>query len=542
MPRPTSLELGGTGRNDGIDASFAYFTQAGSTVERTVSEKLAESVSPGDFGAVGDGVADDSAAFTAALLYSRTLDLSNRSWKLASTITLPAGTVLDMRGANIIAATGATPVFQFLNGSAGLYILHGGGQVTGTASCFLFAQGTTNTPTSQSHYASQIHLESLWINSDTITTALVFDKAVKSVYINGPNFFTPNGIDASGKCVEVMVSNHIIYGATGAAGTAGVKLRSTGGTTYYNEGWSFVNGTIDNFEISHDVTDCFVYQVTGGYTGAASGGYAFQFQAPSANLCEEIFIDGGAVIGSRIRFATAGAGQAYHATIDAMFNGVAGTAVALENNTSNVTIKGKFKNGTGTAIAVVGTNNNHSINTDVEVDSTYTNGVVLNGANGADCYVDVCGPSSGDIIGAGRANIRYGSKVPQHSVAVVNLLRTVSAANLGGGATYAVGVNIASIAWGFGRGERGFIEVRLPYSGANAATQNVQIGVPTGMVLDSGTGYSAVNLYLGAAAGRLSELIPYTCTADGSGNVTVLNQAGNTLTIANQAYCGVRRA
>lgn len=504
--------------------------------------------SPRSLGATGDGVADDTAFIVAALTYSKTLDLRNHAWKITSTVSLPAGCTIIMDGASIVAACGATPIFSFLAANAGLTIYHGGsGSVSGTASCFLFAQGTTNTPTSFSHYASLINIYGLRINSATITTGLVFDKAVNSVVLHAVDFFCPNGIDASGANIAVMISNSIIFSATGTSGTRGIKLRSTGGTVYYNQGWQVVNSTVDNFEISHDIADVFDYSITGGYHGcnaslAATTGYVVQFQAPTgSNLTDTITIGGGTVIFGRIRFAASAGGQAYNAYIDGLFVGAPGTAVAIENNASNISIKGMFKASSGTGIAVVGSANNNNITTDVEVDSSYTNGVVLNGTVGTNCYVDARGPCTGDIIGAGRANIRYGAKVPIHSTAVAAQTRVFSAANLGAGATYAVAVAISTQAWTFARGETGDIVIHLPYSGANAATQNLQIGLPAGMVIASGTGWAANNLYLGAANGLLSVRVPYYCTTDGSGNVTLTNQAGNTLTVINQAYAGIVR-
>jgi hypothetical protein len=529
-------------------AGLSGYTGSVNYASRTIGARLIDvGASPRSFGATGDGVADDTSYITTAFLYSKTLDLRNRAWNITSTINLPSGCTILMDGASIVAACGATPVFNFIGANAGLTIYHGGsGAVTGTASTFLFCQGSTNQPTLFSQYASLINIYGLRISSATITNALTFDKAVNSVTLRGVNFYTPNGINASGANVAVMISDSIIYSATGLAGTYGIKLRSTGGTSYFNQGWQIVNSTIDNFEISHDISDVFAYTVTGGYHGcnatlSPTTGYAFQFQAPTnTTLTDTITIGGGTVIAGRTRFVGSAGGQAYNADIDGLWINVPGTAVALENNAAAVNIKGRFKAGSGTAIAVVGSSNNAAISTDVEVDSTYTNGVVLNGASGANCEVRARGPCAGDIVGAGRSNIRY-LAVPIHSSGVAAFNRVSSASNLGAGATYAVAATISSLAVGFARGETGDLVVHLPYSGANAATQNLQFTLPAGMVVASGTGWSATNLFLGAAAGLVSVRIPYYCTADGSGNVVLANQAGNTLTVANQGYCSVVR-
>jgi hypothetical protein len=506
--------------------------------------KLNGFVSPYSYGALGDGVNNDGPAIQSAVNASRYVRLGPGTFKINATINLPAGTYLDMAGANIVLNTGATPGFSFASGNAGLYMMHGGGVISGTASAFLFCQGTTNQPTLQSQYASQIHLESVLVSSTTITNALQFSNAVKSVYINGANFFTPNGIIASGKCVEVAVSNSIIYGATGIAGTRGIQLRSTGGTTFYNEGWSIVNTTVDNFEISHDITDVFVYQVIGGFHGvnptlAATTGYTFQFQAPSTNLCQNIFVSGGAEITGRTRFAASGGGIAYQAKLDAMWLNVPGTAIAIENNASNITVTGDFSGGTGTAIGVVGTNNNNSIRViNCTFDSTYNNGAILNGAAGTNCALrNLSGPTIGDIIGLARANVLV-SNVKVTSSALATLKATYSPSNLTG--SIIVGGTVGSLTVAGAAGETGKIILHIGYTGGST-TQTLQINLPAGVSLRSGTGWASANQQLGIAAGLLETHVEYYATADFSGTLSVTNQAGNTITLANQCWIAMEK-
>ena len=58
-------------------------------INRTINEKLAETVSVKDFGAVGDGVIDDTAAFTNAWAASnpKAVLVSAGSYKITGTVT-----------------------------------------------------------------------------------------------------------------------------------------------------------------------------------------------------------------------------------------------------------------------------------------------------------------------------------------------------------------------------------------------------------------------------------------------------------------------
>ncbi|MDB4484098.1 hypothetical protein N9061_03045 [bacterium] len=77
------------------NAASVSFTQAGSTDTRTVQAKLEESVSVTDFGAVGDGVTDDTAAIQGAIttlaINGGTLLFPSKTFLISSQIILPFG-------------------------------------------------------------------------------------------------------------------------------------------------------------------------------------------------------------------------------------------------------------------------------------------------------------------------------------------------------------------------------------------------------------------------------------------------------------------
>ena len=78
-------------------ADVSYLPAGTGAVATTVQTKLRETVSVKDFGAVGDGVADDTAAFNAALAASSSVDIPDGNYN-GTELTMPADKILSGRG------------------------------------------------------------------------------------------------------------------------------------------------------------------------------------------------------------------------------------------------------------------------------------------------------------------------------------------------------------------------------------------------------------------------------------------------------------
>jgi len=84
-----------------------YLPAGTGAVATTVQTKLKESVSVKDFGAVGNGTTDDSAAFLAAITASDSVTIPAGSYLINSTITIPASNkTLIGTGGTIVRGTG----------------------------------------------------------------------------------------------------------------------------------------------------------------------------------------------------------------------------------------------------------------------------------------------------------------------------------------------------------------------------------------------------------------------------------------------------
>jgi hypothetical protein len=114
-----SVALYGAGSSVTTAENVTYLPGGVGAVARTVRDKLREVVSVGDFGAVGDGVTDDTAAFQAALDAAIEVQVPTGSYKITASLILRAGHRIAGNGLLVNGATGPLEFFKATGTVAG---------------------------------------------------------------------------------------------------------------------------------------------------------------------------------------------------------------------------------------------------------------------------------------------------------------------------------------------------------------------------------------------------------------------------------------
>ena len=103
-------------------------------LSQTVETKLRQTVSVKDFGAVGDGVANDTAAIQAAVNVGNVIQFPSGTYKLTSSVQIPQNTLVDLGEAtiDISSAPSASNAFRVLGTFDSAYSLTADTSVNGT--------------------------------------------------------------------------------------------------------------------------------------------------------------------------------------------------------------------------------------------------------------------------------------------------------------------------------------------------------------------------------------------------------------------------
>lgn len=358
------------------DADSVLFTQAGvGAVERTSQDKMREQISVKDFGAVGDGTTDDTAAIQAAITAvagtsAGALDFPDGTYLVSSTLTVASGKSITLRAK-------ARACARITKSTAGDILQAGDTKVEGlvflptgaTGSCVLstgdglqligcgFVPGSSNTSALVVAKHANTNLESCtWVTS------------------NASQFCVDVVSDTGNLCINGAVRGGTMYG-TGN----GVRFRT--GTGGRPEGWSVDSKIICTGNASVELIDCFDVHITGVLD--QSSGYGLKLSAASAGRVESVRIvdayvatataattgkgvaSSNAVVGgvldltvSRCRFQSCGSGV----VLDGTMNGVKVSHCSMKSITNvsvnytgaqNVSIDHNTLRGTNTLLSLI---------------------------------------------------------------------------------------------------------------------------------------------------------------------------------------------
>jgi hypothetical protein len=196
------------------------FTQSGTgATTRTVESKLRDVVSVKDFGAVGDGVADDAPAFTSALAFSQNVRAPKGNYRLNTNITVPSNYSLvtdygvEFSGPGVIVKNG-------------FYMDYG---VTGLSPQRTFNLAKQDIYTTDSNALTNFEIARYRVATEGNTNAIV-GAAVQT----GPGYGFPCGITGYGKL------NHPGNQAFGVFGWA--EARTPGVVTHEFNTFNFSSG------------------------------------------------------------------------------------------------------------------------------------------------------------------------------------------------------------------------------------------------------------------------------------------------------------
>lgn len=279
------------------NATLATVTASGALTARTLAERFGETANVRDFGAVGDGVANDTAAFQAALATQKTVTVPQGIYLITAKLTLQhAGQrVLGVGADAVIKPSGNFDVFEITGGVAGCAIdglhidgaLHSGGYVIAVrnADRTWITRITGDSPFNFAYVqrANMTCFRDIWINAvrGGFMVHLFGSPALRSDVIALENVTisasgaVPQGSRAIGLLVDGNVHTVTWNGLRFVTPSYGLVTRNTAGGSFPNQTPAFLQG--DDLEVDYPTFQCVFLE------------FAWSVNMVNAYLCNSVF-------------------------------------------------------------------------------------------------------------------------------------------------------------------------------------------------------------------------------------------------------------
>lgn len=346
----------------GGSSLIGYLPAGAGAVATTVQTKLRESVSVKEFGAVLNGVVDDSTAVQKAFTYANGTGLRvtfpGPACKLASSILLNnySNFVVDF-GKCAVSYTSTVGVYAYDFTQAG-NIEFIGGNHSGTSNLNHFVK-TAGSAAAQATTYPTIPNENQWsrqlrFDVDAIVgfnRVLDLGNFTREIWIGG--YITGNitALKLTGKVVNLYAMKGTTF-YSGIAASQALNIRGdSGDATYrYAEGIFLAECILDTVGTSADVRDVYLLDLSGTQIKTASGGIAVDITKGVCPITRDVFLSRTLMQG-KLRVGQGLASQFLfdiHGTSLA-FSDVSGAAIDIQANTKGVSItEASFSNGLST--------------------------------------------------------------------------------------------------------------------------------------------------------------------------------------------------
>jgi parallel beta-helix repeat protein len=211
----------------GLNGNSIPVTSTGSTTARSLANRFADVVNVKDFGAVGDGVTDDTAAIQAAITFGAT---NNKSVYLPSGDFICSNKITTLNGSIVVFGDGINATKVIFTSTNGGFDFN------------LISQGTDRPP-------EQISFSDLTLESNAVVSSPALSatwstyqpNAQGQAWINNLNITRKK--DGTGsfvnaiklnKCVQALISNTYIVGDDARVSDVGINLIDCVGITLQN--------------------------------------------------------------------------------------------------------------------------------------------------------------------------------------------------------------------------------------------------------------------------------------------------------------------
>ena len=242
------------------EASLVTYTPAGTgAVPTTVQAKLRQTVSVQDFGAVGNGVANDTAAINLALAASAYVTIPQGTYAINATITVPANTTLLIQGTiKPFSNPGSEIPFITVTGS-NVNIIFEGGKIDGFSASYsnfktgIYASGGATTRLNNVN-VSNGNFQNIGIDNggaaisyDGISNAKITGNLIENCGQISDLTFAGSGIYMQ-YCNSILVDGNTLnkVGASGVTNSGGVNCVITNNKLNIITLFGFKGGYIPN--------------------------------------------------------------------------------------------------------------------------------------------------------------------------------------------------------------------------------------------------------------------------------------------------------